>query len=784
MKSKFLKISSLIFCLLQSPNIIADELDIKANQVKLNKDTRIIQAEGNVQITDINKNIIFAEKAEYDKNNELMRSFGETDIVTSEKFRIQGNDIFYDNKKGIIYSTSKTIITDINGNQVYVNMFDYSTSKKMFFSQGDIEVFDNKTNKYSFSEIYIDERNRKIVGSDVKSFFNDGNFKNDEKNEPRFFANSAVIDDNGATFQKGIFTTCKNREGEKCPPWSIQAKKIKHSKAKKTVYYDNAVLKIYDFPIFYFPKFFHPGPTVKRQSGFLFPTLEDNSSVGFSASTPYFWAISDNRDMTFTPKIYTKENLLVLHEYRHAFKDSFLLVDSGYTKGYKKTDKLKKSEGSRSHLFVKYNHDLSKDDFSSNLEINFQQVNNDTYLKVHDIETELVDKNDNIITKDINYEFQSDKNYLGISAAMYENLTSNDSDKTRFEYSMPNILFERNLFTGDKTGVFDIKSNAFVKNFKVNQTTKFWINDVNWQSNPFVSLNGIQNKFKGLFKIVNYEAEGAQKYKTEGLNSEVSGVLAYDAKLPMSKRYKDKNKINFFTPKLSFRYAPGHMRNIQDDDLKLSYSNAFLLNKNAQPDIIEEGESITTGFEISSYELDEGLKGDKNYSLSLAQVQSFKENSSIPSKSSLDQKASDLVGEAFIKISENFNIQNEFSLDHNFNDINYNDFEANLILGNTSFNLNYLEESNHIGTSNYIKSGINVDFNNSGQLNFNIKKNLETDSTEFYDLAYDYINDCLRAGLVFRREFYSDRDVEPSDSLMFRVTLFPFGEARSPLIDR
>ena len=91
------------------------------------------------------------------------------------------------------------------------------------------------------------------------------------------------------------------------------------------MYYDNAVLKIYDFPIFYFPKFFHPGPTVKRQSGFLFPTLQDNNTVGFSASTPYFWAISENRDMTITPKIYTKENLLVLHEYRHAFKDSFLL---------------------------------------------------------------------------------------------------------------------------------------------------------------------------------------------------------------------------------------------------------------------------------------------------------------------------------------------------------------------------------------------------------------------------------------------------------------------------
>ena len=203
----------------------------------------------------------------------------------------------------------------------------------------------------------------------------------------------------------------------------------------------------------------------------------------------------------------------MLNEYRHAFENSFLTVDSSYNKGYKKTDKLKKSDGSRSHLFAKYNHDLSGEDFSSNLEVNFQHVSNDTYLKVHDINTELVNEDKNIIKKDVNYEFQDDENYLSVSAAMFENLTANDSDKTRFEYSMPNILFERNLYTRDRVGVFDIRSNAFVKNYKVNQTTKFWVNDVNWQSSPFISLAGIQNKFKGLFKVVNYEAEGAEKYK-------------------------------------------------------------------------------------------------------------------------------------------------------------------------------------------------------------------------------------------------------------------------------
>ena len=252
----------------------------------------------------------------------------------------------------------------------------------------------------------------------------------------------------------------------------------------------------------------------------------------------------------------------------------------------------------------------------------------------------------------------------------------------------------------------------------------------------------------------------------------------------MSKKNDSKGKINFFTPQLSLRYAPGHMRNIQNDNLKLNYSNLYSLNKNSQPDVIEEGESVTVGFEISGNDLEGDFPGEKNYSLSIGQVHNFKENSSVPSKSSLDQKASDLVGEAYLKLSENFTLKNEFSLDHNLNDINYNDLEANLILGNTSFNLGYLEENNHIGTANYIKSGIKVDFNNSGELNFNIKKNLETESTEFYDLAYDYINDCLKAGLLFRREFYTDRDVASSDSLMFRITLYPFGEARSPLIDR
>ena len=36
---------------------------------------------------------------------------------------------------------------------------------------------------------------------------------------------------------------------------------------------------MYDFPILYFPKFFHPDPSVKRQSGFLRPQINNSNEL-------------------------------------------------------------------------------------------------------------------------------------------------------------------------------------------------------------------------------------------------------------------------------------------------------------------------------------------------------------------------------------------------------------------------------------------------------------------------------------------------------------------------
>ena len=85
-----------------------------------------------------------------------------------------------------------------------------------------------------------------------------------------------------------------------------------------------------------------------------------------------------------------------------------------------------------------------------------------------------------------------------------------------------------------------------------------------------------------------------------------------------------------------------------------------------------------------------------------------------------------------------------------------------------------MEEKNHIGLNEYIKSDIEIDVGQSSNIAFNTKRNLLTNSAEFYNLSYNYLNDCLKASLAYRREFYTDRDVEPNNSLMFTISIVPF----------
>ena len=745
---------------------------IIADTIIYKKSEEFLLAEGNVKVIDKEENILLSKKASYDKINGLIRTYGNTELVLKKDYKLLSKDVYYNTNKKILNSSESSIFKDTDGNIIETSMFQYDIEKNLFSSIGKIRVEDIKKNKYFFKEIHIDTKKKEMIGSDVSVILDQENFGLSQENDPRFVANDVFITKNRTNLSKGVFTVCKLKKN-KCPPWSLKAKKISHDKLKKTIYYNSATLKIYDIPIFYFPKFFHPDPTVKRQSGFLAPFFTNSTNIGFGSAIPYYWAISENKDLTFTPKIYTKENALFLNEYRQAFRNGFLTLDTSYNEGYNDSSSTKTS-GSRNHIFANLDFNFEKDDNAkSNFLLKIQRTSNDTYFRAHDINTSLVNAENTNLENEIKYSFNKADSYFNISASLFENLREK-KNSDRYEYILPNILYGKTFFS-QGFGSLDFKTNTFYNNYDTNKHKTFLTNDIIWTPLNNISKNGFLNTFKGMIRNTNYETKNTLEYKNEKTVNELHSVLSYKASLPMKKDGINYTKL--FSPNFMLRYAPGHMRSLKSKDVMLNYTNLYALNKTSE---IENGLSAILGIDFKINENKVASENEK-LSLSIGQVFNHEENVDMPSKSSLDQKTSDIVGLINYNFSEIGKINYKFSLDHNLNDLNYNDVSTVLDFGKVQFNLDYLEQQNHIGNEHYASAGLTLNVSDHNKLSFSTKKNFKTNSTELYNLSYQYGIDCLTAGIVYRREFYQDvDDLEPNNSLMFTITFVPFATVKTP----
>ena len=792
-KNIFLYLTLIFFSLIQG--LVADEFDISASNIKLLQDSETIHAEGNVLIVGQDGIIIESESATYDKKENIIdakKSVKITDRKTNDELKsdkiryskkkeeilAEGNVFFkgsdgvtieteialYDKRNQVIKSDQLTKVNDGYGNSILVDMFNYSTKNKNLRSQGNIKITDKYENKYFFDDIFVDIKNKRMAGSNLKLKFKKDTFGNIE-NDPRLVANSAVITENKSYIEGGVFTTCKKR-GDKCPPWKLTAKKIIHDKEKQKISYENAKLYLYGYPVFYTPIFFHPDPTVKRQSGFLTPSITNSTLLGNGINLPYYFALAEHKDATLNPKIYVDENPVIQTEYRHVTKNSYSILDASFNQGYKKTSN-KKTDGSRNHIFARSDIDLDLETFDeSKLSINFQKTSNDTYLKVHDINSKIMGSN-TMMNSSIAMNFSKNNSDLDINMDVYEDLSKTEE---RYEFVAPNYDYKNKLSISEELGTLNFQSRGYYKNYETNKKQTKLVNDFHWKSNDYISNSGIITKFEGNLKNSNYRSENTSDHKNEKNNIEFMGALSLLSSLPLEKLSENYKKT--LTPKLMLRTAPGHMRDMSNNSLKLEMSNLYSLNKMAAIDVIEAGTSLSLGTDYNYKDKNDFEK----FNLSVGQVFRYDDNADMPKQSTLNEKTSELVGNINYYLNEFSKVGYKFSLDNNYSTLNYNEISGIFKINKLITNFEYLEENNHIGNNHYINAGLVLELNKSNSLKFKTRENFTTEATEFYNISYQYENDCLRAAVEYNKSFYSDNDLEPSENLMFTLTIIPFGK--------
>ena len=753
--------------------IIANtQLELLSDNFEYFKKTNLLKTSGNVRLFDLKNNIsINAETILYFKDKNKISSIGKTLIKISNDYTIEGYDLTLLMDEMLLSSNKNTTIKDDKLNEYALENFQYFINQEILKGEN-IQVSINQNNQTNDDEFLIktgffDLKQNKFLAKDINANLHKDLFGNN-KNDPRINAVSAVGDEFITTFEKGVFTSCKKTD--KCPPWQLSAEKIKHDKIKQQIIYKNAWLEIYDFPVFYFPKFFHPDPSVKRQSGFLSPSLGSSKNTGNSASTPYFYLISEDKDLTIKPQLFDNNKFLLQNEYRQKTKKTLSIVDFGFVNGHDSSTSDK--GGTRSHIFTKSIIDLSLDDYNySTLKIDYQKTSNDNYLKIFNLESPILPSSNDVLESAVKLDLEHEDYDLTTSLEMYETLKGSNSD--RYQYVLPSYNFNKNFYLESLTSGLNYNSygNNTLKDTNVTESTL--INDLNYSTLNNFFDNGVRTNFDIFLKNVNTAGKNNPKYE-ESPQSELMSSYTYNMSLPMVK--KTQTNFNTLEPKLSLKLSPHDMKNNKALERRIDINNIFNSNRLSMNDSFEGGESVTFGlnFKKEKIKTRNSISEIEEYiDFKLASVFRFNEEKNIPTKSTLNKKKSNIFGEFNYKPIKNILLGYNFSLTEDLNTFEYNSLITKIGFKNFTTQFDYLEERGVIGDANVIENKTEYNFNDANFISFNTRRNRKLDLTEYYNLIYEYKNDCLVAGIKYKKNYYNDGDIKPTEELFFSITIVP-----------
>ena len=765
--------------------------------------------------------ILNAIKLNYKDNNKIIIAEGEASAKDQFGKEIYSDFIIYDKVNNLIKTKSNSKYKDTQGNEIDADDFFYDLNIKKIKAINNVKYKEKKGNIFLFSEFEYFENASRGFGKNVKGLLTDkssfeSNFaeidnnadyitiKTDQKEENLINKLKSLLDN------QNNYTTCENFEGKKnikeqCPDWNLSTYQTKQDSKKKMVYHEHAILKIRNIPVFYTPYFSHPDPSVSRKSGFLPASTKNFDNLGRSFKTPYFWAIDDSSDLTFTPIFYINENDIYLTEFRKQNQNSLLFIDASYSSGYENLNKttedgqsLNRTGGSRNHFFLnffgQYNNNIL---FGNNdLTLKVERVSQKNYLNVNEINTELIKQDVNQLTNQVIINSYKNNEKLKISSTIYENL-SNDDPNTKYQYKIPYIEYNNflNKFNQNITLSSLFEANNY--NGDTKQTTQRNVILVDSEQ-KIIKKIGASNTIKLKVSNLNFYNEAVAGTKSN-LNNELYSTIGLETSVPLIRFSKATEET--LSPKIFTKFTTGSMNDLSGQNKILNYADIYSMDRLNNIDKPETGGSIGYGLD---YELNR--KNSENLNImtskfSVGQVLSDVKKTKMPSSSSLNEKTSDIVGsfDFFLdqstftnesnEVMKNNNIENlfppGFNLNYSFNISN----DLNKILKNEA-TMSYNNERYKITTTYYelhdignaqsIEAKLQKSFKNN--LNFLIggRKNLESRYTESNYIEANYESDCFKIGLNLAKKFYESDDIKKSKNLTLFFTLKPFGQPIAP----
>jgi LPS-assembly protein len=223
--------------------------------------------------------LVQAVEVDYDYNNNRVSAVGNVQLFYNGT-SVEADKVIYDQKTKRLHAEGNIRMTDADGKITYANVMDLSDDYRDGF----------------VDSLRVDTADATRMAA-TRSDRSNGNY---------------------TVFENGVYTACAPcKDDPKKPPlWQVKGARIIHDQNEKMLYFETAQLEFFGVPVAYMPYFSTPDPTVKRKSGFLMPAFSEATGYGLGMEVPYYWAIAPDYDATFTPRITSRQGVLMQAEFR------------------------------------------------------------------------------------------------------------------------------------------------------------------------------------------------------------------------------------------------------------------------------------------------------------------------------------------------------------------------------------------------------------------------------------------------------------------------------------
>jgi len=670
-------------------------------------------------------------------------------------------EVTYDRELGIITARGNVEVNQ-QGRTLFADSISFNQKTNVLTASGRIKILE-PTDEVIFAE-YVE------LSGDMK----DGIIRDLRM----ILADSSRVAASGARrsggnildLRKAVYSPCLpcKKNPNRPPLWQIKAVKVIHDKNRQQIEYRDAWLEVAGIPVAYTPYLSHPDPTVKRRSGFLVPSIGNSSDLGLVIRTPYFFNLAPNRDATVTPIITSQEGVGLAGEYRHKLTTGELNGEASIAQD---------SENDiRGHVLAMGRFDL---DETWRTGFDIHRTSDDTYLRRYRFNSK------DTLTSNVFVEGFRRRNYFSANTYAFQGLEIDD-DPGQAPYVLPLIDFNH-VGEADRLGGrtnLDVNLMALTRNDGAD-TRRLSVAG-GWKR-PFTDRYGSLYTFSTSLRGDLYHAESLDRGDSSNLYTGFSGRIrpevALDWRFPLMREEGKGNVSQLIEPVVSLIATPygGNSSKIPNEDsqeFELDDTNLFSSNRSTGLDRVDSGPRVSYGVKWGAFG-----EGGGHSLVFLGQSYRLRKDSTFAEGSGLEGNFSDVVGKVRVSPNDRLSIFYRTRLDKDNLKARRNELklEAGVPAFNGSMNYAFFDrqEGSEFAGREELTLSLSSQINRFWKTSFTSIADLENEEMRSLGLNLTYENECLVFSTNATRTFYEDRDVEPSDAIIFRVSFKTLGDVET-----